>query len=593
MPEPIRLLDPHTINQIAAGEVVERPASVVKELVENALDAGATRIQIEIEEAGRNLIEVSDDGHGIPSEAIPLAMERHATSKIRRAADLLRVESYGFRGEALPSIASVARLTLASGTTDGLRYEVVAEDGKLAGPDPVSGPRGTTVRVERLFGSTPARLKFLKTDGTELGACVEAVGKAAVSRPDVRFVLKHGAQTLVATSGSGDPATALGEVWGREVAKALVPVDAMASGVRVRGLVAPPHFTRPTRSQQWFFVNGRPVRSRTLQAALDQAFRSLTPEKRFPVAAIFVDADPARLDINVSPTKSEVRFQQEGAVFDAVRRAVTSALLEHGMVPTLGQVAEVNQALTAARPLPFGADPGLRIEAGGAPALGALSLLAQQPLLPVNGTAALDYAAAPATLPGLLEGLRVFGQVDATFILAENATGVLIIDQHVAHERILFERLRNTRGGGAVETQALVAPETLHVGAAGAKCLAERLDELRAVGYELEPFGGESFVVRAVPALWRGRSPLAALRDMAEELVDGAGQGCLSQLRDDVFAMASCKMAVKAGDPLAIPEMERLLHQLAETENPYFCPHGRPITYVLPKGELYRRFKRC
>ena len=574
----VRLLDVHTVNQIAAGEVVERPASVVKELVENALDAGATDVRVELEAAGRRLIRVTDDGHGMPAEAARLALHRHATSKISSAEDLLSVATLGFRGEALPSIASVSRLRLASATEDGPRATLDVDAGAVSDAAPEAGPRGTDVAVRDLFHNTPARLKFLKSDSTELSACVEAVSRYALARPDVRFSLSHDGAALLATSGSGDLTTTVAEVWGRETARALVPVDSFNGSARVRGLVSPPYFTKPTRSHQWLYVNGRPVRSRTLLAALDQAFRSLTPEKRYPVAVLMLDIDPARLDVNVSPTKSEVKFHSEGGVFDAVRRAVGDALLAAGMVPTLGAVESANDALREA------AGPGAF----------AGSFLAQQPLGPgaAGPQPSLLEEDSPGTLPDLLTGLRVFGQIDATFILAENERGVLLIDQHVAHERVLYEKLREQRGSGAVESQALLAPETLHLDPGQALRLFERLDQLRAVGYDLEPFGSDSVIVRAVPGLFRGRQPLDALRDLASEVADGTGHGCLTAARDDVFVMAACKMAVKAGDKLGLPEIERLLQDLAETENPYFCPHGRPITIVLPKSDLYRRFKR-
>jgi DNA mismatch repair protein MutL len=573
----VRLLDAHTVNQIAAGEVVERPASVVKELVENALDAGATDVRVELEAAGRRLIRVTDDGHGMPAEAARLALHRHATSKISTADDLLSLATLGFRGEALPSIASVSRVRLATATEDGPRATLDVDAGAVADAAPEAGPRGTDVAVRDLFHNTPARLKFLKSDATELSACVEGLSRYALARPDVRFSLTHDGALLLATSGSGDLATAVAEVWGRETARALVSVDSFNGSARVRGLVSPPYFTKPTRSHQWLFVNGRPVRNRILLAALDQAYRALTPEKRYPVAVLMLDVDPARLDVNVSPTKSEVKFHSEGGVFDAVRRAVGDALLAAGMVPTLGAVESANEAL--------------RESAG--PGAFAGSFLAQQPL---SGTAgeqpSLLSDDVPGTLPDLLSWLRVFGQIDATFILAENERGVLLIDQHVAHERVLYEKLREQRGSGAVESQALLAPETLHLDPGQALRLFERLDQLRAVGYDLEPFGADSVIVRAVPGVFRGRHPLAALKDLASEVADGTGHGCLTAARDDVFVMAACKMAVKAGDKLGLPEIERLLQDLAETENPYFCPHGRPITIVLPKSDLYRRFKR-
>ncbi|HXH62074.1 MAG TPA: DNA mismatch repair endonuclease MutL [Fimbriimonadaceae bacterium] len=572
----IRLLDPHTINQIAAGEVVERPSSAVKELVENALDAGAARIAVRLEQSGRRLIEVADDGCGMDADSARLALQRHATSKITSVGDLQQVKTLGFRGEALPSIASVSRLTLSTAEQDGLRTVLYAEDGLIEEPTAESGPRGTTVKVEDLFHNTPARLKFLKTDATELANAVDVVSKCAVSRPDVAFRLVHGETTVVETSGSGDPLTALAEVWGRDAVRALAPVDAFNGTARVVGYVSPPHFTKPNRNWYWLFVNGRPVRSKTLTAALDQAFRSLTPERRYPLAHLEVMIDPAKVDVNVSPTKSDVKFHQDGAVFDAVRRAVTDALLKHGMVPDAESVGRATDALRAS-------GGNLREAAV------QLAMLAQprvgqatEPTLEIESRA----------MPDLLKGLRVLGQVADTFIVAENDTALLIIDQHVAHERVLYEMLRDSRGTAPIEVQPLLEPETLHLDRRTAELIAEKLDELKAVGFDLERFGGDSFLVRTVPAAIRGRSAMQLLKDLAEELADGSAQGCLVPARDEIYILCSCKMAVKAGDKLGHAEMERLVHDLAQTENPYLCPHGRPITVVMPKSDLMRRFKR-
>lgn len=588
-PRPVvRLLDPHTVNQIAAGEVVERPASALKELVENAVDAGATKIDIRLEEAGRKLIQVADDGCGMEPETALAALQRHATSKIVQTEDLLSVASYGFRGEALPSIASVSVLTLETGYEDGLRHRIVIDQGEIADPKPVSGPTGTTVTVENLFLNTPARLKFLKTDTTELSACVETVSKAALARPDIRFTLHHHDNLLLQTSGSDDLATAVAEVWGRENARALVPIDHYNGTARVRGLVSPPHFTKPTRAMQWFFVNGRPVKNRTLTAALDQAFRSLTPERRFAVSVLMIEVDPGGLDVNVSPTKSEIKFHQERSVFDAVRRGVKETLLDNGMVPTVEELAAVNTALREIQQS----------------SLGSLSS-------PVTAPSGWDqYVGRPTPTPShqdqeshlappvnarfgdFMDGLRILGQVEDTFIIAENKTALLVIDQHVAHERILYEMLRDTRGSVKVEAQPLLTPETLHLDKRAATALSENLEELQQIGFDLEPFGEGSFLVRSVPALSRRRKPLEFLQDFVDELTEGTPSGPLTPTRDEVYIMCSCKMAIKAGDKLGFAEMQKLVEDLAQTENPYLCPHGRPITVTLPKSDLWRKFKR-
>ncbi|MBX3111330.1 MAG: DNA mismatch repair endonuclease MutL [Fimbriimonadaceae bacterium] len=568
----MRLLDSHTVNQIAAGEVVDRPAAAVKELVENALDAGATRVDVEVEDAGRRLIRVSDDGHGMSDEDARAALLRHATSKIGSADDLLRVASFGFRGEALPSIASVSRLTLSTGTADGVRRVLVVEEGLTTRDAVEGGPQGTTVTVEDLFLCVPARLKFLKSDTTEVGAVADVVGRAATARPDVAFRLSHGGTVVLQTPGSGSLLDAVAAVWGRDPARGLVPVDTFNGHARVWGLVSPPHFTKPTRSHQWLFVNGRPVRSRLGTAALDQAFRSLTPEKRYPLAVVMVEVDPAQIDVNVSPSKSEVKFHQEGAVFDAVRRAVKDAVLASGAVPSLEGLAAANAALSPEAAAP----PAALFHVAFGEGLSSTPAFEPPPV---------------ATPDSFVDGLRVLGQIDDTFIVAENRTSLLVVDQHVAHERVLYEQIRDTRGAGAVETQRLIEPETLVVGRRTLEAVTPRLGELREVGFDVEPFGTETLLVRSVPALGRFRPPLAALKDILDEMVENP-PGALTPTRDDVYILASCKLAVKAGDPLGHAEMTRLLHDLARTENPYLCPHGRPITVVYPKDALARKFKR-
>ncbi len=597
----VRILDPHTVNQIAAGEVVERPASVVKELVENAIDAGASRIGIELQDYGRTLIRVVDDGSGMAEVDALACLQRHATSKIRKVEDLSQIASLGFRGEAVPSIASVSRMTLATSECDGLRHVLRLEPGCPPIVEASSGPKGTEVLVEELFFNTPARLKFLKSDATELAACVECVSKYALMYPEIAFSLRHGGSQLLSTAGGADLHAAIAEVWGRDVARSLVAIDSFTGSVRVRGYASPPHFTKPTRTFQWIFVNGRPVRSRTLSAAVDQAYRSLTPEKRFPVVALMIDIDPSRVDANVSPTKSEVRFQTEGQVFDAVRHAIRSALLEQGMLPSAEALAAANTALLGFSPHGGGSSTSSEspwpspFGGGSTPtnlmALGHAFLSGEVPA----ATLSQGFEASPpgtAGMGGFLDGLRVLGQLMSTFVIAENETGLLIVDQHVAHERILYERLLATRGSVRVERQPLLVPDTLHLDRRSAEQLAERLGELAEIGFELESFGGDSFLVRGVPALMRKKNALQVLRDLVDELAGGLGQGCLKDTRDEVFILCSCKMAIKAGDPLTHDEMEKLLFDLAQTENPYLCPHGRPITLVLSKADLWRKFKR-
>jgi DNA mismatch repair protein MutL len=587
------LLDPHTVNQIAAGEVVERPASVLKELVENALDAGATRVEVELRGSGKERIRISDNGCGMTLEDAQTALQRHATSKISTAEDLAHVISLGFRGEALPSIASVSRMSVSTGIENGLRHVLRIEGGTQLPPATSAGPQGTEITVDDLFFNTPARLKFLKSDTTELGACLEHLYKYALGYPTVAFAVTHNGQPAIATSGSGDLLQAVSEIWGPETARSLAETESATAGIFVRGLVSPPHFTKPTRAFQYFFVNGRPVRSKTLYASLDQAYRDLTPERRYPVVILNLQVDAERVDVNVSPTKSEVKFQQEGAAFDAIRYAVRSALMEHGMVPDATKLSQTNEALNASRSPEFQFTTPLAAPQAG---INELAFLAQLPLEEAISvpSAYVSRSADSTRFPfgELVEGLRILGQVMSTFIVAETRRGIAIIDQHVAHERILYEYLCGLKGSSAIEKQPLLTPEPLHLDRRSAVLLQERMEEVNAVGFELESFGGESFLIRAAPAALRGKSPVKMLQDMVSELVDAAVTKHFVPTREQIWITSSCKMAVKAGDPLSIPEMEKLIVDLASTENPYLCPHGRPITIMLSQEELLRKFKR-
>jgi len=591
----IALLDAHTVNQIAAGEVIERPAAALKELVENSLDAGASKIDVELQEAGRKRLMVRDDGYGMDPAAALLALERHATSKITGVDDLLSVATLGFRGEALPSIASVSRMLIQTAPADGPRTRVRVQGGVIEPLPDDAGPRGTEITVEDLFFNTPARLKFLKSDTTELGASLEAVSRYAIAFPSVAFSFSHNGQEVFRTSGRGDRLEAISEVWGRDMARSLAEVDTEAAGIRVRGFVSPPHLTRPTRAYQYVFVNGRPVRTRTLTVALDLAYRDFLPERRFPVLALMLEIDPARVDVNVSPTKSEVKFQHEGQAFDALRVAIKSALLDHGMIPDAANLAAANSALEAARPNSGMLGSPLWVLGSAEPSATTLPESSSiESALPGPTVEGFNVAGESRHLPfgDLLDGLRVIGQAMDTFIIAETLKGLVIIDQHVAHERILYEYLCGMRGAAAIERQPLLVPETLHLDKRAALLLHDQLDELSRIGFDLEHFGGESYVVRGVPGAMRGKSATKLLRDLIDELTESSVQRRLAPTREQIWIMSSCKMAVKAGDPLSIPEMEKLIVDLATTENPYLCPHGRPITVTMGKDDLLKTFKR-
>jgi DNA mismatch repair protein MutL len=607
----ILLLDENTANRIAAGEVVERPASAVKELVENSIDAGATQITVALEEGGKRRVEVADNGCGMGPEDAVLALQRHATSKIRTADDLFAIRTLGFRGEALPSIASVSHLTLTTKAPDeaaGVRITV--HGGDIERVEEVGARDGTVVIVEDLFYNTPARLKFLKSTPTELARAVEVVGQLAIAHPQIAFRVRHNGQEVFSTPGSGEPLGALAAVWGRDIARKLIPIRNETPGLMVSGFLCTPDVTRPGRSHELFFVNGRPIRSRLLGHALEDAVRALTPESRYPIAALFVEIAPDLVDVNVHPTKTEVKFTRDGEVHHAAGQAVKSALLAYGIVPTIE--VESRESRVESRRLPvadsqhsFG---GRDFEVLARAAVDAFQPiesvtipLAEQPAEPAEeapaGEAGLTTHDSRLTTPPRpfaeqLRGFRVLGQARNTYILAITDEGIAVIDQHVAHERVLYERLTIRRREQGIPTQHLAVPITLALGAAEAALLRQRLEDFAATGWEIEPFGRDSFLVRSVPSYAARREYEQLLRDMVDELAHQSVARRLIVQRDHVTITNACKMAVKAGDPLTMEEMTGLLEQLADTENPYLCPHGRPIVVTVPFSEIDRRFKR-
>jgi DNA mismatch repair protein MutL len=588
----IHLLEEHTVNRIAAGEVVERPASVVKELVENSIDAGAHTIIVEVEQGGKRLIRVTDDGEGMsPADAL-LSIQRHATSKIRDAEDLQSIVTLGFRGEALPSIAAVSRFELLTKRADldtGMR--LVVENGQVVEAEECAARNGTTVTVRDLFYNTPARLKFLKSVATELSHITELMTRFALAFPEISFRLLHNGQEIFVSQGSTDPRHALLAVFGRDVARELRSIDFAQGSLRITGYVSPPHLTRPTRAMQSFFVNRRLIRHRVLSKALDDAYRTLTPEGRHPVAAIFLQVPPYSVDVNVHPTKAEVKFSHEGEVYHAVLTAIRQALLQQGMMPSAlpGLQSGLDIAQPAARPStgqpiwqpsPMPPQEVLHAE------------LLRRAGIELSQATSVEVQPAARPYAEMLEGFQVLGQLDRTYIIASSLRGLLIIDQHVAHERVLYEKLTVLRQRQPVPVQHLLTPLVFHLDRRTATLLGEHLQEIQDMGFLLEPFGSDSVVLRGVPA-WLGQRNVEALvRDLLDEISELGVQRRLPLTDETLVATTACKMAVKAGDALSHAEMTHLLQELAETENPYLCPHGRPVVLVLSIEELERRFKR-
>lgn len=582
----IALLDHATANRIAAGEVVERPASAVKELVENAIDSGARRVAVEIDEGGKRRIEVVDDGCGMVAEEAVLALQRHATSKIRTADDLFDIRSLGFRGEALPSIASVSRMTLISRPHDeevGACLHILG--GAIESVEEAAAPGGTRIRVEELFFNTPARHRFMKSTPTEAARALEAVGQLAFAHPSVALVVRSGPLEALNAPGNGAQADALAAIWGRDMTRGLLLISGEPGPIEVSGLICPPAVTRPGRSHEMFIVNGRPVRSRVLSHAVEEAMRTLTPEGRYPAAAIQIRVPNHLVDVNVHPTKAEVKFARDGDVHHAVGEAVRRTLREQGLLPRLGSGAAFPAAGPSApifvhdRQAPaYGAWPS-----GGGPPPPAPGLF--EALRPPD-------AAGERTYVEQLRGFRVLGQARLTYIVAATDDGLAMIDQHVAHERVLYERLRSSREQGPMVAQILSEPISLSLGPAEAALVGRALEDLAAAGWVLEPFGRDAFLVRGAPASAPVRQCEALLRDTIDEIVHQSISRRLLIDRDRILITAACKLAVKSGDPLSLEEMAGLVEQLCGARNPSVCPHGRPAVVVVPYGEVDRRFGR-
>ena len=593
MADRIQILDENTANQIAAGEVVERPASVLKELVENSLDAGARRIAARLEEGGRRLVRVVDDGCGMSPRDAELSLQRHATSKLRDAGDLHAIHTLGFRGEALPSIASVSRLELVTRLPgNDLATRVTVEGGRLVGVDEAAAPPGTRIAVSDLFYNTPARLKFLRSAKSELGQAVEAFARLALASPGCAVRLENETQILLATPGSGRAIDAVAAVLGQEVARRMVPFEGTWGELRVWGMAGLPEQSRAGRAQQYYFVNQRPVRSQALRYALEEAYRGLLTVGRYPVAVVYVELDPAAVDVNVHPTKLEVRFGREQEVRAAVYRAVREALGGTRLVPGLGPAQPTTgpaQPVTGPE-----VDAGSEVREAGAPGGARWSP-------PAAGETAATYlrpwiASANPAGPGVFQtDLRPLGQFRGTYLVCEGEEGLYLIDQHAAHERINLEELEDLGEAAGITTQYLALPVNLELSAAEWSWWEEYQEEIRKVGIDARPFGGHTLVVQALPVLLAATAgeARALLRDFFDRLREGERSGDPLQRRRQVLqALAACHASVRAGDRLDPAEITQLLRRLARARNPFSCPHGRPTVVCLSQGELERRFKR-
>ncbi|HEL7752278.1 DNA mismatch repair endonuclease MutL [Stenotrophomonas maltophilia] len=627
-PRPIRPLPDILINQIAAGEVVERPASVVKELVENAIDAGASRVDIDLEEGGVRLIRIRDNGSGIAPEQLPLAVSRHATSKIADLDDLESVATLGFRGEALPSIASVSRFTLSSRRAhDEHGSALQIEGGKIGEVTPRAHAPGTTVEVRELFYNVPARRKFLRAERTELGHIEEWLRSLALARPDVELRVSHnGKASRRYKPGDLYSDTRLAETLGEDFANQAVRVDHSGAGLRLHGWIAQPHYSRASADQQYLYVNGRSVRDRSVAHAVKMAYGDVLYHGRQPAYVLFLELDPTRVDVNVHPAKHEVRFRDSRLVHDFVYRTLKDALADTraGMSAQEIGAGAMHPVDAAAAPMASTAGAsGFGLVRGPAPGPGSggggggfSGWRPQQPLGLQVADAPAAYAALYAAPSGAERGAALppmptenglpvtsadagvpplgyaIAQLHGIYILAENAEGLIVVDMHAAHERIGYERLKNAHDGIGLQSQPMLVPITLAVGEREADTAESEADTLAALGFEVTRAGPGSLHVRSIPALLAHAEPEGLLRDVLTDLREHGQSRRVATARDELLSTMACHGAVRANRRLTVPEMNALLRDMEITERSGQCNHGRPTWARFSLAEIDRWFLR-
>jgi DNA mismatch repair protein MutL len=604
-PRPIQALSDQLISQIAAGEVVDRPSAVVKELLENALDAGSTHITVRIEEGGVKRIAITDNGRGIPPEQLPLALARHATSKIASLDDLENVGTLGFRGEALASIASVAQLTVTSRTSDAAHaWEISGSQASQVTPS--SGAHGTTVDVRDLYFNTPARRKFLKSEQTEFGHCAEVVRRIALSRPDVAFSLSHNGKTIDHWNASAvDKRSA--HILGTEFAGARLPLDETAGPLRLHGFVGLPTASKARADGQYFYVNGRFVRDKLLTHAVRSAYQDVLHGDRYPSYVLALDLDPALVDVNVHPSKIEVRFRDSRAVHQFVFHAVSRALAQTAALTGDTPDMPISTAPAAPGPLPWireaqQASFAAQFSSG----LGvAQTTTAYGALFSSTGSASevSDGAAAQSPLPStattaqtLPEDDFPFGfalaQLHGIYILAQNKKGLVLVDMHAAHERILYEQLKNALDGNEMQVQPLLIPVTFYADAVEVGTAVENPAALLALGFDISALSPTTLAVRAIPALLKNADVQALARDVLRDVREFGGSRVLVERRNEMLATMACHTAVRANRALTLPEMNALLRQMEATERVDQCNHGRPTWVQLALSDLDKLFLR-
>jgi len=610
----IIVLDELTSNQIAAGEVVERPASVAKEMIENSMDAGATSISVEVENGGISLLRITDNGSGIEKDDMAIAFERHATSKIRSAKDLKTISSFGFRGEALASVASVAEVEMVSkfkGQTVGNR--LVIRGGKIVEESEIGCNQGTIMTVRDLFYNTPARYKFLKKDYTEAGYVEDVVAKMALIHSNIAFKYVNSKKTIIQTSGDGNIVNAIYSVYGKEIAKNVIPFDTEFDNVKVSGVAGKADTARSNRSNQIFFVNGRYIKNKTMSSAVENAYQTVAPAGKFPFVVVNVEVNTELVDVNVHPTKTEVRFSDESLIYKAVYNAIRATVLKQDLVPEDEAVEEVEPKKTitdlfssykkvpsygsrptnniVSKPV-YSYQPSVKKEENKSINYFETKIEKKDPYIPIKErNESLFSNEKIAVCESVKKNYRVIGTVFSTYILIQQNDEFYIIDQHAAHERVMYEKLVKKIREGINIKQMLMIPEIVELKNNEVDIVNSNKVLFDKAGFEMEAFGGNSFKISAVPSEITGIAIKELFCDLVDSLQKESGVKEEDRVEYFVFTMA-CKAAVKANMNLEFREIEALIDQMMALENPFTCPHGRPTAIKITKNEMEKKFKR-
>jgi len=615
----IHKLSQSLINKIAAGEVIERPASVVKELMENAVDAGATRVDVSVTAGGSDMIRIVDNGYGIEPEQLPLAIASHATSKLNTADDLFSVGTLGFRGEALASIAEISRLSIRSRTADapgGAEIEVVG--GEVSEVTPCGCPPGTAIEVRNLFYNTPVRRKFLKKPQTELGHISEAFTRIALPLPSVHFTLRHNDRLIFDLPATTSWPERIGKILGKQIAAALIPVESEDGDIRIAGYAAHPGQNRSNNRMQYVFLNGRHIRDRSLQHALGEAYRGMLMTGRYPIAVLALEMPVEMVDVNVHPTKLEVRFQDSGRIYSQLLSTLRTKFLSSDLTTQVETSDESDPSgahddqeadrirqqvvdwakgeVDAWRPASEGeaeSESSTPFRSGPSPAPLSLNRLDRSWVEPADEELPSTGEPVPSG-PSAVGGYRIAKalQIHNRYLVSESRDGVMIIDQHALHERILYEQLRRRIEEGPVESQSLLVPEPVDLPTAEAAAAMEHQELLATLGLRIEPFGGDTILVSSYPAMLSSVSVSEVLRGLLEPLMAGGKAPDSRDMLDELLNTIACKAAVKAGDYLTPDEIDSLLDQRHLVDDPHHCPHGRPTALVFSREELDKKFKR-